>query len=241
MTMDKMKEMWKNLEAKKKNIIIGIAAGVVAAIVIVIACVGIFRGFNAQGYVNVVLSQNLKGEVKGAVKMTKGLTEAQAKEQYELTVESFVKNIVASGLELNDEQTKQCVDISKKIFKDMKYEVQEAKKISDEEYEVPVKYQTTDVITKLQALATDEKARVEAKVQKGEFRGSGEELEAQMQAEFAGNLPTMLQSAYDSMEFGEETTVVLKVTKNEKGLYVLDGTQTSQFIAKIMGLSVNQD
>ena len=239
--MNKIMEMWKNLDAKKKNIVIGVTAGAVALIVIVIACFGILRGFNAQSYVNVVLSQNLKGDVKGAVKMTKGLTEQQAKAQYEMTVESFVKNIVASGLELSEEQTKQCVDISKKIFKDMKYEVKEAKKINDDEYEVPVKYQATDVIAKLQALATDEKARVEAKVQKGEFRGSGEELEAQMQAEFAGNLPTMLQSAYDTMEFGEETTVVLKVTKNENGLYVLDGTQTSGFIAKIMGLSVNQD
>ena len=229
------------MDAKKRNIIIGATAGAVILVLAVIACFGIFRGFDAQHYVDVVLDQNLKGDVKSAVQTTKGLTEEQAKEQYESTVESFVANIVASGLTLSEEEQKQCVEISKKIFSDMKYEVQEAEKVSDDEYKVPVKYQVSDVMVKLQALAQDEKAKVEEKVQKGEFRGSGEELEAQMQAEFAKNLPTMLQTAHETMEFGKEETMVLKVTKNENGLYVLDGTQTSQFIAKIMGLTVNQD
>lgn len=229
------------MDAKKRNIIIGAGIGAVVLILAVIACFGIFRGFNAQQYVDVVLDQNLKGNVKAAVQTTKGLTEEQAKAQYEMTVDSFVKNIVASGLTLSEDEQKQCVEISKKIFTDMKYEVQEAEKVSDDEYKVPVKYQVSDVMVKLQALAQDEKTKVEEKVQKGEFRGSGEELEAQMQAEFAKNLPGMLEKAHETMEFGKEETFVLKVTKNEKGLYVLDGTQTSQFIAKIMGLTVNQD
>lgn len=229
------------MDAKKRNIFIGIGAGVIVAIFVAIAFVGIFRGFNAQKYVNAVLKQNLKGNVEEAVRMANGPTEAQAKQQYEMTIESFVSNVVANGLELTEKEKKQCIDLTKEIFADMKFEVQEAKKISDDEFEVPVKYQVSDVMVKLHKLAQDEKAKVEEKVQKGEFRGSDEELEAQMQAEFSKNLPDMLKKAHETMEFGKEETMILKVKKNENGLYTLDGTQISQFIAKIMGLTVKED
>lgn len=223
------------MNAKQKKMLIGVAAIVIVVAMVVVAGCGIFRGFNAEQYVSVVLAQNLKGEVKSAVKMTKGLTEEEAKQQYEATISSFVKSMTPTGLELTKEQEKKSVETAKKIFDAMKYEVQEAEKISDDEYKVPVKYQPTDVFAKLQSLAEKESVRLTEKMQKGEYRGTTEEINKKMQDEFASNFPTMLEEAYKTMEYKEEQTMDLVVKKGESGLYILDGTQTSEFIKKIIG------
>ena len=66
-------------------------------------------------------------------------------------------------------------------------------------------------------------------------------INQQMQAEYATNLASMLKEANETMEFGDEESIVLSVKKGENGLYVIDGTQIGQFLLKIMGLGENQD
>ena len=48
------------MERKKKNVVLGVVISVAAVLFIVfgtLACLGVFRGFNAQGYVSAILDQ----------------------------------------------------------------------------------------------------------------------------------------------------------------------------------------
>ncbi len=228
----------KMLKEKKRNIIIAISCVVVLVVFTVIVCIRLFSGFNASKYVNAVCAQVIMGDVEDAVQVTRGLTEEAAKEQHEVMVSNFVDNVIASGLTLDEKQKEECVEISKKIFSEMKYDVKKSKKISDDEYHVTIEYQKTDVIEKLQKLAKEESERANKKVSKGEYRGTAEEIKAQLQEEFTKKLPDMLEEAYKTMKFGKTETMVLVVKKSENGLYTVD---VGQFIEKIMNLSTKED
>ncbi len=226
------------MKEKKRNIIIAISSVAVLAVFATIVCIRLFSGFNASKYVNAVCSQVIKGDVDEAIQVTRGLTEEAAKEQHEVMVSNFVDNVIASGLTLDEKQKEECVEISKKIFSEMKYDVKKSKKISDDEYQVTIEYQKTDVIAKLQKLAKEESERAHKKVNKGEYRGATEEINAQLQEEFTKKLPDMLEEAYKTMEFGKTETIVLVVKKSENGLYTVD---VGEFIEKIMNLSTKED
>ena len=232
------------MEGKKKNIIIGviISAAVVLFIVFgTLACLGVFREFNAQRYVTAVLDQTFKGDVEVTVEMIDGATEEALKELYETGIESFVKKTLLNGAELDSDLETKYIDVCKKIFASMKYSVQEAEKISDGEFEVPVTYQPSNVLQLFISSATSEVARIEQKKEKGEYRGTYDEIEAQMKAECISNWCTMLEEAYNSMEFGEEQTVVLKVVKGEDDLYELEASAVTEVLKKILNLDVKQD
>ena len=232
------------MEAKKKNVVIGVIISVAIVLFVVfgtLACLGVFREFNAQGYVSAILDQTFKGEVEGAVNMIEGTTEESLYAQYEAGIESFAKNTLLQGAELDAELEAKYMDLCKKIFAKMKYSVQEVEKVSDDEFHVTVKYQPSNVLQLFVDSATSEVARIEEKKEKGEYRGTLEEIEAKMKDECLTNWCMMLEEAYNKMEFGEEQTVVMKVIKGEDGLYKLEESAITNFLVKILSLDVKQD
>ena len=232
------------MENKKKNMTIGVIVSVVVVLFIVfgtLACLGIFREFNAQRYVSAVLDQTLKGDVEDAVEMVDGATEEALYTQYEAGISSFVKNSLTSGTELTTELEKRYTELCKKVFASMKYEVQEAEKISDEEFQVPVKYQPSDILQKFIVSVTAEAQRLNEKVENGEYRGTLEEINTQMKEEFMNNSCDLFEEAYNSMEFGEEQTIVLKVVKGEDDLYELEESAITEFLVKILSLDAKED
>lgn len=229
---------------KKKQIIIGICVSVIAVVFIVfgtLACLGVFREFNAQGYVDAMLDQTLKGEVEAAVEMTDGSTEEALCAQYESGIKSFVKNSLLGGAELDSELETQYVDLCKKIFKEMKYSVEEAEKVSDGEFQVPVKYQPSNVLQLFITSAKNEVALIEEKKEKGEYRGTFEEIETQMKTDYLTSWYTCLDEAYSNMQFGEEQTMVFTVKKGESDLYELENSSITEFLTKILGVDEIQD
>ena len=227
-----------SMKNKKMSVAVIIGAVVVSLGLLVVVCFRLFGGFDAGKYVSAVCEQILEGDVEAAIKMTRGLTKEKAQEQHEEMVQNFVNNVIASGLTLEKEEQEACVEITKQIFSSLKYEVEKTEKVSDEEFRVTIRYQETNVIEKLQALAKEESAKASQKANKGEYEGTVEEINEQIQKEFAEKLPSMLEEAYETMTFGEEKTMVLTVKKNEKGLYSAD---ISEFIVKMMGLTTKQD
>ncbi|MEE0884103.1 MAG: hypothetical protein U0L59_02610 [Faecalimonas sp.] len=232
------------MERKKKNVVLGLVISVAAVLFIVfgtLACLGVFRGFNAQGYVSAILDQTFKGEVEYAVEIMDGATEETLYAQYEAGVESFVKNTILQGKEINNELEEKYIDLCKKIFSKTKYSVQEAEKISDNEFHVPVTYQPSNVLQLFVASAAGEIDRIKAKNDKIEYRGTLEEIEAKMNEEYLTNCCTLLEEAYNNMEYGKEQTVVIKVIKGEDGLYKLEESAITQFLVKILSLDAKQD
>lgn len=232
------------MEGKKKNIVIGAIVSVAVVLFIVfgtLACLGIFRDFNAQRYVTGILDQTFKGEVEIITEMAKDSTEEGAYQQYEAGIESFVKNNLLAKVEIDSELEEKYIELCKKIFADMEYSVQEAEKVSDDEFNVPVTYRPSNVLQLFITSATSEVGRIEEKKEKGEYRGTYEEIQAQMQAELLTNWYTMLEEAYQNMELGEEQTIVLKVVKDENGLYELEESAITKILAKILSLDVKED
>lgn len=226
----------------KKVIIAGIVAGVVIVTFGALACAGVFRGFDAQRYVKAVLDQTLKGEVKAAVSVMDGVTEKELETQYEAGITSFVESSFLNGIEASEKVQKTYQDHCKKIFAGMKYEVGEAEKTGEDSFCVPVTYQPSDVYTKFKASVAQEGQKLTAKMENSEYEGETiEEIQTQMYAELLSNSCTLLEEAYNTMEFWKKETMEFTVKKGANGLYKVDETQIAEFITKIMGLDAIQD
>ncbi len=230
------------MDTKKRNMIIGAGAAAVVIIVIgLLAVFGVFRGFNPEGYVKAALDQTLKGEVRVASQLMEGTTEKQLRVQYEAGITSFVKNSITSGVEVDEELQRKYVDLCKKVFGAMKYEVEEAKEAKDGGYEVTVSYKPADVFTNFITKIGEETARLTQKVENGEeYRGTLEEINSQMQKDFLANAYTLFEDSYSAIEYGEEETYVFTIVKDAEGMYDLDEAQISEFITKILNLDENQ-
>lgn len=208
----------------------------------VFAYLGMFREFDASGYVNAVLAQRMKGNVQLITEITKDMTKEQAHEEYERLITETVEKVLCSGVTMQDEQKQQCVEVTKKIFASMKYKVGEAEKKSKEEYRVTVAFQPVDIIEQMKALTDEELKLISAKVEKGEaYRGTEEESLTQINSEIAQKFPQLLENAYKSMGYQDEQTIVFTVKKGESGLYAMNGAEIGEFVTKIMGLNAKQD
>ena len=229
------------MDTKKRNIIIG--AGATAAVILVIGLLtafGVFRGFNPEGYVKAVLDQSLKGEVKVAAQLMDGTTEDALYKQYEAGITSFVENSIANGVEMDEELKGKYVALCKKVFAAMKYEVKGAKDVKDGGFEVTISYQPSNIFTNFIAKIAEENQRITEKVENGEYRGTLEEINNQMQQDFLTNAYTLFEECFGTMGYGEEETYVFKIVKDGEGMYDLDETQISEFITKILDLDENQ-
>lgn len=225
------------MDTKKRNMIIG--AGVAAVVIIVVgllAVFGVFRSFNPEGYVKAVLDQSLKGEVKMASQLMEGTTEDKLYEQYEAGITSFVKNSITSGVELDEELQGKYIELCKKVFGAMKYNVVEAQDSKDGGYEVKVAYQPANIFNNFITKIGEENARLTEKVENGEYRGTLEEINSQIQKDFLANAYTLFEECYGIIEYGEEETFVFKIVKDAEGMYDLDEAQISEFIVKILNL-----
>ena len=206
-----------------------------------IVAFGIFRDFDAQGYVNAILSQTFKGEVKAIVEMTEATTEEQFLEQYEEGIRSFVTSNLTGGVEMSEEMQEQYVTLCKEIFASVTYKIGEAEKVSRKEYRVPVQYSSVDIFQTFSELIKTESDRLLQKVDNGEYKGTVEEINTQMEKEFLENSYQLLVTAYEEAECAESETMIFNVKKDEDGLFVVDDAQVYEFVIKIMGLDENQD
>lgn len=232
------------MKENKKNVIIGVTIGVATVLFLVLgtlAISGVFRRFDGAGYVSAILKQTLCGDVKYAAEMMDGVTEEELTAQYEAGVSSFMKIIVSGEAELEPELEERYLTVCKNILAASKHEVQEAKKISDKEIEVPVTYRSSNVLQLFKEAEANEISVMNEKKENGEYRGSLEEVQTQMQTEYLTACCTLLEEAYNQMEFGEEQTVVLKVVKGEDGLYKLEESAITQFLLKILRLDEKED
>lgn len=225
------------MNTKKRNMMIGIGAAAAVIIVIgLLAVLGVFRGFNPQGYVKAVLDQSLKGEVRVASQLMEGTTEDKLYEQYEAGITSFVKNSITGGAEIDEELQGKYIELCKKVFGAMKYEVKDAKDSKDGGYEVTVSYNPVNVFTNFMTKIGEENARLTEKVENGEYRGTLEEINSQMQKDFLTNAYALFEECYKGIEYGEEETYIFTIVKDAEGMYDLEEAQISEFITKILNL-----
>jgi hypothetical protein len=226
---------------ENKNVLIGvvIAVAVILISVGIMAVTGMFNRFNPTEYVEAMLDQTLKGEVSSAVEMTDA-SEDVLKENYRVGIESFVEGSILNGIPADDELKAKYVDVCEKLFSDMKYEVKGVKEL-DGGFEVTVQYQATDIFAKYTDAIAEETKRLYEKADDGEYRGTLDEVNAQMQKEFIENSFALFEASYKNMEFGEKESMSFVIAKDESGLYKIQEGQIAEFIKKIMNLDAKQD
>ncbi len=213
----------------------------VAIIMITMLCSRFFREFDAQGYVNAVLNQHYQGTIEEISEFVDDKTEAELLAQYEEGVLSFVRNNITSGVEIDEKLEQQYVNLAKEIFMIMQYNVKKAEKVSWNEYRVPVEYQTMNVFPKFVEFVEEAAQEIHDKVEKGEYKGTLEEINAQMQKDFLENSYLCLRHAYREVRYEHKETMIFTVAKNEEGLFVVDESQIHEFTSKILGLDEIQD
>ncbi len=226
------------MDTKKKTLFVGIGVIVFVIAFSLFVFTDIFRGFDVQGYAEAVLNQKLKGETAGLLEFVGGTTQEDLFEQYETEITSYVDSNILSGIDVNEQQRETCVSIVKKIFSSLKYEVDEAQKVSSDVYQVSVTYRATDVISRFVTLAGEEYQRLSEKADDGgEYKGTDEEISVQMQEEFLNNACTLLEQAYKTMEFGEQQTMTFTIKKGSDGIYKIDNEEIIEFVEKITGIA----
>lgn len=230
------------MDNKKRNLMIVIFLVVATIGFGVFAYLGISRDFDASRHVDAVLAQKLKGDFRQIKESSKNFSEEKASEEYEKMIANTTEQVFCAGINMQEPQKKQCLEITRELFKSLKYEVGEAEKVGKEEYKVPVTFKSVDLIDKIKELLQQEMKVIKEKVEKGEaYRGTEEDIQMQIDTELALKYPKILEEAYKSMSYQDEQTIVFVVKKNEKGLYVTDGAQINEFVTKILGLNVKED
>lgn len=221
--------------------------GLIAVIAVILITIGVLVGmvltkdFDAEKYVSVVLDQTFRGEVEGATEIIDGVTEEELYQQYEEGVTAFVKNNIISGVEIDAEAEAKFIELGKNIFGSMKYEIVGVEKNSKDEYDVKVSYQPADVFLKYIEYIATESQKITDKVEAGEYKGTVDEINAQMESEFLASAYTLLEQAYTNMEFGEvaEMEFIVKVGATE--LYQVREDELQKLMVKIMRLDEIQD
>ncbi len=222
----------------KKRITVLIA---VLIVLVGVVCVGLFRDFDAQGYVRAILNQRFQGDVTEAQEILEDMKKEELLKQYDEGINAFVADYITNGVEMDSELEEKFVELCKEIFDSMKYQVNEAEKISRKEYDVSVEFQPSDVFLQFIESIQTESENLKKKAENGEYKGKKEEINAQMQKEFLNQSYELLKKAYQNMQYGDSETIVFKVESNDKNVFSMKEEEISSFITKILRLDEIQD
>lgn len=222
---------------------IGIIAGAIVAVAAMgaVLVMGMTRDFEADKYVSVILDYTFTGKAQDAGEMFDENGLAQMGKQYEENITGFVEKNITGGIEVETEMKEKYTALCKDIFKAMKYKVKSVEKVSSDEYRVTVKYQAADIFGTYMETATQEAEKISEKAKRGEYQGTKEEINAQMQQETIANDYALLEAAYQNVQYGDKETFVFVVKRGENDVFALDSTALSDFLEKIMGLDEKQD
>lgn len=211
-------------------------SGIVLIFTVMIVSAGCQKDYDASGYTNAILDLQFQGDTKAAISIMDGTTQSSLMEMYREFIDDFTTGYITDGMEITDDQESEFSNLVSGIFTSMRYEVGEAEKIGKKEYEVPVVIQAADVFIRYRQLLTEDSIIISGKIQSGEYRGSEEEIENQIMEEITSNACQLLEKAYESCEYGEKQTVILRVKADKNGMYSVDEDDMNNLIKKILRL-----
>ncbi len=230
----------KQQKTKKKLIITISIIAVVALASVGVVIWSLMGGFDASAYTDSVLQHKFMGKTSQLSEMVDGIDKTALEKQYQAGVSDFVTHYFAD-IVADEELQGQCVTLGTQLFGKAKFRVLEAEKVSRKEYRVSVEYEPMDVLAKYETVKQQGLEVCTAKMQKGEYKGTVDEIQAQLVKEYAGSCYTGLEALVKEAGYSETESVVLTVKKDENGVFGLDSTELSQLMGKIMGLDAIQD
>lgn len=186
-----------------------------------------------------VLDVVFQGEVSGAVEVM-DQTGAELKEQHKKGIETFTKNLT-SGVQMSDMMFYQYEELCEKIFMAMRYNVKDEVKKTKGGYEVTVEITPVDLFLRYTEDMKEVSEELNSKLKNGEYKGTDEEILAQVNAEYVSYAYELLDSAYKNMQYKAPVDVVVTVSKLENGEYGISDSEITRLLEKIMRMEEIQD
>ena len=185
---------------------------------VMITGAGCGKSADASAFVKSFMDMLTKGELEEYVKLS-GQSEEEAKEEYDAITSSISQELASYGA--SEEVQNRYVEVHKAIWAKSKYEVGEAKKIKEDEYEVPV---TIEPITGLFD-GLSEELEQEANEYGNQIAADGENADQINPVDWIFNaLLDKIEERLDLIEYGDPQTITVKVEK-ENGVYEIEDSE----------------
>nr|WP_317379719.1 hypothetical protein [uncultured Faecalimonas sp.] len=197
---------------------------------------GILKGFDAEAYTEAVLKQRLSGDTKALAELTEDVSEKELAAQYEEEIRTFVEGYITKDVEMGGELTEKYTKLCSEIFKNLKYEIKKAAKKDRNTYEVHVEIYPTDTFLIFSEKLKHPADEMIQKAENGEYKGTEEEIRAQMQSEFLEYSYTLLEESVRESAPGEKETIQLKITNHEKRGFAVEEESFTKLLTAILRL-----
>lgn len=197
---------------------------------------GLLKGFDAEAYTDAVLKQRLAGDTKAIAGLTEDMSKEELTAQYEEEIQTFVAGYITKDVAMGEELTEKYTALCSEIFKNLKYETGAAEKKEKNTYDVKVDIYPTDTFVIFSEKLKHPADEMVQKAENGEYKGTEEEIKAQMQSEFLEYSYTLLEESCEEAQNGKKQTVVLTISnKGEKG-FAVEEESFSNFLTAILRL-----
>ena len=191
--------------------------------------------FDAKGYTQSLLDQMFQGTTKELASFDKDADERELERQYNEYIKTFSSGLT-EGLQISEEMAEKYNTLCKEIFRTQKYAVVEEEKIDKNEYKVTVEIQPSDVFVKWKEALNTGVDTMQQKVELGEYKGTEEEILAQIQEDIIVESYEQLELSYKEAQYDEKENIVLTIKKGESEKFQADDKEISQLITKILRL-----
>ena len=191
--------------------------------------------FDAKGYTQALLDQMFQGTTKELASFDKDADETELEKQYKEYIKVFSSGLT-EGLNISEEMAEKYNRICKEIFRTQKYSVVGEEKIDQDEYQVTVEIQPSDVFVKWKESLNTGVENMQQKVERGEYQGTEEEILAQLEEDIIVESYEQLEQSYKSAQYGEKENIVLTIKKGESEKFQAEDEEISQLITKILRL-----
>lgn len=197
---------------------------------------GLLKGFDAEAYTDAVLKQRLAGDTKAIAGLTEDLSKEELTAQYEEEIQTFVAGYITKDVAMGEELTEKYTALCSEIFKNLKYETGEAEKQEKNTYDVKVDIYPTDTFVIFSEKLKHPADEMVQKAENGEYKGTEEEIKAQMQSEFLEYSYTLLEESCEEAQNGKKQTVVLTISNKEEKGFAVEEESFSNFLTAILRL-----
>lgn len=214
--------------------------------IVIILCCSLMIGmtacgkFDAKGYVQALLDHRFQGDTEKLLKFDKDSEAKKLKEDYEQYIQTFSQGLT-EGLNASREMEDKFYKVCKEIFRSMKYNVIKEEKVSSDEYKVTVEIQPTDIFVKWKSMLKESMAEIQQKSERGEYKGTEEEILQLMLLDITAQSYELLETAYTEASYGEKESVTLTIKKGENKEFAPKEEEISDLITKILRLDAIQD
>ncbi|EOH91794.1 hypothetical protein [Enterococcus pallens] len=191
--------------------------------------------YDASGYVKSMLDAQTRGEYDQYLELTES-TKEDAEDLYNKAIEMQMDAIDADAL--SDELSEKYEELFKKIYKQTKYTVGEAKEGDDDSFTVPVEVETLQLFEGLKEDLADfqKELTTEVMAQMAEDGTAPDEQELTEKA--FQRMYDFLNEKVENPTYGKKSTVEVKVAKNSDDFYEADQSDMEEIEKKLIDTDV---